>query len=47
VVKGHADEILHMEVEDEGILIDIDTPEIYRRNARKLADPRKDGVAHV
>jgi molybdenum cofactor cytidylyltransferase len=47
VVKGHADEILHMEVEDEGILIDIDTPEIYRRHARKLADPHTDGAAHV
>ncbi|HVN81897.1 MAG TPA: nucleotidyltransferase family protein [Terriglobia bacterium] len=39
VVKANTDEILHMEVEDEGILIDIDTPEIYRQNTRKLAHP--------
>ena len=46
VVKAHTHEILNMEVEDEGILIDIDTPEIYRQNAGKLTDPRLDGIAH-
>jgi molybdenum cofactor cytidylyltransferase len=30
VVRRHQPEILHVEIEDEGILIDIDTPEAYR-----------------
>jgi molybdenum cofactor cytidylyltransferase len=30
VVRSHQTEILHVEVEDQGILIDIDTPEAYR-----------------
>jgi CTP:molybdopterin cytidylyltransferase MocA len=30
VVRNHQSDILHVEVEDHGILIDIDTPESYQ-----------------
>jgi molybdenum cofactor cytidylyltransferase len=30
VVRSHQPEILHVEIEDEGILIDIDTPKAYQ-----------------
>lgn len=46
VVRNHANEILHLEVEDDGILIDIDTLEIYRRHAERLANSHLDGPAH-
>ena len=46
VVKNHANEILHLQVEDTGILIDIDTPEIYRKYTEKLAYSRVDGAPH-
>ena len=47
VVKVHAKEVLHVEVEDEGILIDIDTPEIYRKYALQLAGPSTGGITHA
>jgi molybdenum cofactor cytidylyltransferase len=31
VVKKHQEKVLHVEVDDVGILIDIDTPELYQR----------------
>jgi len=40
VVRKHQEEILHLEAEDEGILIDVDTPEAYREHvvAQGLVD---------
>jgi CTP:molybdopterin cytidylyltransferase MocA len=46
VVRKHVHEILHLEVGDEGILIDIDTPEAYRKYVLKLAPTAPDGVTH-
>jgi molybdenum cofactor cytidylyltransferase len=34
VVNAHRDETLEIETEDEGITLDIDTPELYRRHVR-------------
>ena len=47
VVRGHGDGVLHVEVENEGVLIDIDTPEVYRLHERKLAEFTTNGVAHA
>jgi molybdenum cofactor cytidylyltransferase len=35
VVNAHAKETLEIAVEDEGITIDIDTPELYRRHVKE------------
>lgn len=32
VVRKHPDEILHLEVHDPGVLVDIDTPEAYEKH---------------
>src|SRR5258706_2991747 len=37
VVRAHAAETLEVETEDEGITLDIDTPEDYRRHVTKTA----------
>ena len=34
VVRGHPDETLELETGEEGILVDIDTPEEYRKHVR-------------
>lgn len=34
VVRGHPDETLELETGEEGVLIDIDTPEEYRKHVR-------------
>jgi CTP:molybdopterin cytidylyltransferase MocA len=34
VVNAHRDETLEIETEDEGITLDIDTPELYRRHVK-------------
>jgi molybdenum cofactor cytidylyltransferase len=35
VVHAHRDETLEIDTEDEGVLIDIDTPEEYRRHVKE------------
>jgi molybdenum cofactor cytidylyltransferase len=32
VVRAHRDETLELETDDEGVIIDIDTPDEYRQN---------------
>jgi len=34
VVRAHRDETLELETDDEGVIIDIDTPDEYRQNVR-------------
>jgi len=36
VVRKHADEILHLEVDEPGVLVDIDTPEAYEEHVVRL-----------
>lgn len=46
VVRKHAHEIVQLDVGDEGVLIDIDTPEAYREYMLKRAPNATDGVTH-
>ncbi len=34
VVNAHRDETLEIDTEDEGITVDIDTPELYRQHVK-------------
>ncbi len=46
VVRNHSHEILHLEVEEEGILIDLDTPENYGQYVRVSEKDPSGGGRH-
>ncbi len=44
IIRGRADKVLDIEVDDEGVVLDMDTEKDYRAMARRISDAERQGA---